>query len=117
MTLSELSIRRPVFAWMLFGATLLFGYIGFSRMGVSQLPDVDFPMVNISIRWEGASPEAMEANVAEPIEEAAQLADRRAPLLEVHEMHFHATLLEETLRFARVRVVGDAEDLDFHASR
>ena len=57
MTLSDLSIRRPVFAWMLMSALIIFGGISFMRMGVSQLPDVDFPVVTISATLEGAAPE------------------------------------------------------------
>ena len=69
MMLSDLSIKKPVFAWMVMGSLLLFGYIGFSRLGVSQNPDVDSPVVNIRLTWEGASPEVMENEVIDPIEE------------------------------------------------
>lgn len=70
MTLSDISIRRPVFAWMLMSALIVFGAIGFSRMGVSELPDVDFPMITLSVRYEGAAPEVMEADVIDPLEDA-----------------------------------------------
>lgn len=70
MSLSDVSIRRPVFAWMLMLALIIFGYIAFTRMGVSQLPDVDFPMVNISVTYEGAAPEVMELDVVDAIESA-----------------------------------------------
>lgn len=70
MTLSDLSIKKPVFAWMLMAALLVFGWLSFQRMGISQMPDVDFPVVNISAGLEGAAPEVMELNVVEPIEEA-----------------------------------------------
>ncbi|MDE2293724.1 MAG: efflux RND transporter permease subunit, partial [Elusimicrobia bacterium] len=70
MTLSDLSIKNPVFAWMLMIGLMVFGWIGFSRMGVSQLPDVDFPVVNVQVTWEGAAPEVMETQVADVIEDA-----------------------------------------------
>ena len=70
MNISEISIRRPVFAWMLMISLILFGTISFRGMGISQLPDVDFPMVSISTSLEGASPEVMEADVVDPIENA-----------------------------------------------
>jgi hypothetical protein len=41
--LSDISIRRPVFAWMLMSGLIVFGAISFNRLGVSQMPDVDFP--------------------------------------------------------------------------
>lgn len=70
MTLSDLSIRRPVFAWMLMSALMIFGFISFERLGVSRLPDVDFPVVSVRLTWEGASPEVMESDVVDVVEEA-----------------------------------------------
>jgi HAE1 family hydrophobic/amphiphilic exporter-1 len=70
VTLSDLSIKNPVFAWMLMFALLIFGWIGYGRMGVSQMPDIDFPIVNISVTWEGAAPEIMEAQVVDILEDA-----------------------------------------------
>jgi len=70
MTLSDISIKNPVFAWMIMIGLIVFGAISFSRMGISQLPDVDFPMVTISTTWAGASPETMESAVSDVIEDA-----------------------------------------------
>lgn len=70
MRISDVSIRNPVFAWMLMAGLIIFGAISFSRMGVSQLPDVDFPNLNVSVSLEGAAPEVMETTVVDPIENA-----------------------------------------------
>ncbi|HXB98150.1 MAG TPA: efflux RND transporter permease subunit [bacterium] len=70
MTLSDLSIKKPVFAWMLMFALIIFGAISFNRMGISQLPDVDFPVVTINLTDPGSSPETMETNVVDPVEGA-----------------------------------------------
>jgi len=70
MSLSDISIRRPVFAWMIMVAFLVFGFLSMRGMGVSQLPDVDFPVVNIQVNYEGAAPEVMELDVIDPIESA-----------------------------------------------
>ncbi len=70
MSLSDISIRKPVFAWMLMAAMIIFGYLSMRGMGVSQLPDVDFPVVNISVNYDGAAPEVMELDVIDPIESA-----------------------------------------------
>lgn len=70
MRLSDTSIKNPVFAWMLMAGLIIFGAIGFSRMGVSQLPDVDFPVISVSVTMSGAAPEVMETMVADPIEDA-----------------------------------------------
>lgn len=49
---------------------IVFGAIGFSRMGISQLPDVDFPIVTVTATWTGSPPETMETAVADVIENA-----------------------------------------------
>ena len=70
MKLSDISIKNNVFAWMLMGGLIVFGGISFMRMGISQLPDVDFPVLTISVTWTGASPETMESAVSDIIEDA-----------------------------------------------
>ncbi|MEI8175551.1 MAG: efflux RND transporter permease subunit [Candidatus Omnitrophota bacterium] len=70
MTLSDLSIKNPVFAWMLMISLMLFGFIGYQRLGVSMLPDVDFPVVTAEVTWEGAAPEVMETDVVDIVEDA-----------------------------------------------
>ncbi len=70
MNLSELSIKRPVFAWMLMAGLIIFGAISFSRMGISQLPDVDYPVISVNIRLEGAAPEVIETSIVDIVEDA-----------------------------------------------
>src|SRR5580704_14216630 len=70
MSLSEISIRRPVFAWMLMFGLIIFGGISFSRMGISNMPDVNFPVVNVSLEFDNAAPEVMEMDVVDIIEDA-----------------------------------------------
>jgi hydrophobe/amphiphile efflux-1 (HAE1) family protein len=70
MKLSEISIKRPVFAWMLMFGLIVFGGISFMRMGISELPDVDYPVVSVNIRLEGAAPEVIETSIVDIIEDA-----------------------------------------------
>jgi hydrophobe/amphiphile efflux-1 (HAE1) family protein len=77
MTLADISIRNHVFAWILMIALIGFGlicYTGFGDvfrgLGISQNPDVDFPIVTVSVSWEGASPEIMETDVVDVLEDA-----------------------------------------------
>lgn len=70
MTLSDLSIKKPVFAWMLMAGLIVFGWISFQRMGIGLLPDVDFPVIQVQVTLEGAAPEIMETEVADVIEDA-----------------------------------------------
>ena len=75
MTLSDIAIKKPVFAWMLMAGLLVFGVISYTFMGISQLPDVDFPVVSVRVTWAGASPDVMEGAVADPIENAVMSVD------------------------------------------
>jgi len=75
MTLSDISIKKPVFAWMLMAGLLVFGSISYLMMGISQLPDVDFPVVTVTVSWAGASPDVMESAVADIIESAVMSVD------------------------------------------
>ncbi|MBI3315650.1 MAG: efflux RND transporter permease subunit [Candidatus Omnitrophica bacterium] len=70
MTLSDISIKNPVFAWMLMVGLIFFGWIAFTDLGVSEMPDVDFPVVSARITWEGAAPEVMESDVVDIAEDA-----------------------------------------------
>ena len=70
MKLPGISIHNPVFAWMLMGGLIVFGLIAYSRLGVSELPDVDFPVITIKASLDGAAAEIMETNVADIIEDA-----------------------------------------------
>ena len=70
MILSDMSVRRPVFAWMLMFGLIVFGAISFNRLGVSQMPDIDFPLLEIRVAWEGAAPEILESELVDKIEQA-----------------------------------------------
>lgn len=69
MSLASISIRNPVFAWMLMFAFIVFGAISLSRLGISQYPDIDFPVVSVNATLEGAAPEIMESDVVDVLED------------------------------------------------
>lgn len=69
MNLIATSIIRPVFAWILMSALIIFGAIAATKLGVSQLPDIDFPILSVSVTYEGATPEVVESTLLIPMEE------------------------------------------------
>ena len=69
MWISDVSIRRPVFAVMLVGAFVVLGWISLGRIGVDLFPRVEFPYVSITTLLEGAAPETIETEVTDAIEE------------------------------------------------
>jgi hydrophobe/amphiphile efflux-1 (HAE1) family protein len=70
MSLAAISIRNPVFAWMLMIGLILVGSVALSRLGVSLMPDVDLPTISVRATLEGADPEIMESEVVDVIEDA-----------------------------------------------
>ncbi|HUI44026.1 MAG TPA: efflux RND transporter permease subunit [Terriglobia bacterium] len=68
MSLPELCIRRPVMTTLFMAAILLFGIMGYRALPVSDLPNVDYPTIQVSAALPGASPETMASAVATPLE-------------------------------------------------
>ncbi|MCY1488301.1 Efflux pump membrane transporter BepE [compost metagenome] len=69
MTLSDVCIRRPVFATVLSLILVLLGLLAYQRLAVREYPNIDVPIVTVNIIYPGASPEIMESQVAQPIED------------------------------------------------
>jgi multidrug efflux pump len=69
MILSDLSIRRPVFASMVSVAIVLFGVIGYRELAVREYPDVDPPVISVSTTLPGANPQVVESAVTDVLEE------------------------------------------------
>jgi len=70
MRLPEIAIKRPVFITMVGLALIVFGIVAFPRLALDLFPKIDFPVVNITTKLVGASPEIMEVDVTDVIEEA-----------------------------------------------
>ena len=70
MSLPELCIRRPVMTTLLMAALVLFGIVAYRSLPVAELPNVDFPTIEVTARLAGANPETMGSAVATPLESA-----------------------------------------------
>ena len=64
----ETFIRRPVFTTMFILVLIVFGIRSYPGLGVDLYPDVDLPMVGVTVTYEGTAPEEMETLVTKPIE-------------------------------------------------
>src|SRR2546427_12514012 len=69
MKLSETAIRRPVLASMISAALVLFGVIGYTRLSVRELPDIDPPIISVSTTLPGANAQAVETAVTDGLDE------------------------------------------------
>ena len=68
MNLSEIFVRRPVMTLLVMLGILTFGVVAYRQLPVAQLPNVDFPTIQVRAELPGASPETMAAAVATPLE-------------------------------------------------
>lgn len=69
MRISELSIRRPVFATVVSLLLVIFGAISLDRLAVREYPDIDRPVVSITTTYRGASASVIENKITQLIEE------------------------------------------------
>ncbi len=69
MFLTDVSVRRPVFATVMSLALVVIGLVGYSRLPVREVPDIEFPIVSVSTVLPGASPEVVETEITEILEE------------------------------------------------
>jgi multidrug efflux pump len=69
MKISELSIKRPVFASVMSLVIILFGILSFTRLPVREYPDIDPPVVSITTFYRGASPSVIETEITDILEE------------------------------------------------
>ena len=70
MSLSSISIRRPVLSIVMSTVIVLFGVIGFTELGVREYPAVDPPVITVSTSYRGANADVIESQITEPIEES-----------------------------------------------
>ncbi len=70
MWITKTSISQPVFATMVMLALTVLGIISYTRLGVEQMPDIQVPGIWMQVRYPGASPEQVEADLVKPLEEA-----------------------------------------------
>ncbi len=70
MNISAQFIKRPVMTCLVMAALVIFGLFGYAILPVSELPNVDFPTINVQANLPGADPETMASAVATPLENA-----------------------------------------------
>ncbi|MBS9384502.1 MAG: efflux RND transporter permease subunit [Dolichospermum sp. BR01] len=68
MNISEIFIRRPIMTTLVMAGILIFGLMSYRALPISDLPNVDYPTIQVSAARPGANPETMAASVARPLE-------------------------------------------------
>jgi HAE1 family hydrophobic/amphiphilic exporter-1 len=69
MKLSDFSVTRPVTAAMIFVATIVLGYVSYTKMSLDLFPDIELPVAVVMINYPNVGPQEIESTVTRPIEE------------------------------------------------
>ncbi len=69
MRIADISIERPVMTVMMIGSLMLLGYVSIDRLGVDLFPKIEFPFITVETRLDGASPQVIETEVTDLLEE------------------------------------------------
>lgn len=119
MLISDISIKRPVFATVIMLALLTLGLFSYRRLSIDMWPDVEFPVVTITTVLEGAAPETIEREVSRRIEETVntipgvkhvQSISRESVSLVVIEFHLEMKI-DDVAQDARTKVNAIRGDL------
>jgi multidrug efflux pump len=70
MSLSSISIKRPVLATVFSLVILLFGVLGMTYLGVREFPSVDPPIISVATSYPGANSDVIETQITEPLEQS-----------------------------------------------
>ena len=70
MSLSSISIKRPVLAIVMSVAIVLFGFIGYTFLGVREYPSIDPPIITVRTNYTGANADVIESQITEPLEKS-----------------------------------------------
>ena len=97
MKLSETAIRRPVLASMFSAALVLFGVIGYTRLSVRELPDIDPPIISVSTELPGANAQVVETAVTDVLEEELSTIQGLRTLTSTSQEEFSNITLEFNL--------------------
>ena len=90
----SLFIRRPVFTTMLVMLLVVFGAGSYPSLGIDLYPDIELPIVTVTITYTGASPEEMESLISKPVEDAVSSVAGIKTLSSISREGFSQTTLE-----------------------
>ena len=106
--LAEVCVKRPVFATMLILSLVVVGAFSFLSLGVDLFPKIDFPTITITVVNPGASPEEIETEITEKVEEAVNtisgIDELRSTSIEGISQVFVAFVLEKDVNVAAQEV-------------
>ncbi|MBI5304247.1 MAG: efflux RND transporter permease subunit [Chloroflexi bacterium] len=110
MNIANISIRQPVFIAMLMLALIVVGFIGYSRLPVDLIPNINIPYVFVMTVYPGASPDEVQREVSERLEEALGTLNGVKNVTSTSSENVSQVLVEYDLAFSAVRAAEDVRE-------
>jgi len=110
MFLSEIAVRRPVLTAMVILALITFGIIGYNELSIDLMPEVDFPFVTVQVVYPGASPETIEGEVTDILEDEVSTLEGIKSLQSWSAENVSMIFIEFELEYEINQVVQDVRD-------
>ena len=110
MTLSELSVHRPVLATVMSLVIVLVGFITYQRLPVREYPDIDAPVVSVRTVYKGASAEIMENQITQPLEDSLSGIEGIRTIKSVNREEVSEITIEFTLQRDLDNAANDVRD-------
>lgn len=110
MILANISIRRPVFATMMIVALLVLGVTSYFALSVDLFPEVDFPIVIVSVIYPGASAEAVELDVSKKVEDAVNTISGVKHIESTAQEGYSLTVIQFTLETEGIDAAAEVRD-------
>ena len=110
MNIANISIRQPVFIAMLMLALIVVGFVGYSRLSVDLIPNINPPYVSVTTIYPGASPDEIQTTISEPLEEAVSSLNGVKNVTSSSSENVSQILVEFNLEVPAARAVEDVRE-------
>jgi len=110
MNLTEISLKRPVFATVTILALVVLGIFSYMSLNVDEYPNVEIPVVGVTVTYDGASPEQIESKVTKKIEEAVSAVAGVEHISSTVTEGQSLTIIEFTLETGAATAAQDVRD-------
>lgn len=117
MSISSISIKRPVLTIVISILIVLFGIVGYNFLGLREYPAIDPPVITVSTSYSGANPDVIETQITEPLEESINGIDGIRSLTSSSSMGSSTITVEFNLGVDMEAAANDVRDRVSRASR
>lgn len=110
MILTDISLKRPVFATVTILAMVVLGLVSYLSLNIDEWPDVEFPFVTVQVTYKGAAPEQVESKITQKVEEAVSSVSGVKHIYSQAREGVSITTIEFTLETSPATATQDVRD-------